>query len=746
MPASKSVVVGMSVAGGVAILVILAVLLYVFVPRKTSSGDAPSKCKGVPSVDGTSGAVTNFDKLLMPDGVTCGENVAMLNSLCLNTVCTNTDLCKSSDSYSYQTWDAYDAAAHKCVKVNAPTCEQQVCDAPYCQSLSVRPPTLPPLHKRTSSNSTCVNPSEAEVAAMCNKLADHQYVTPDCRVVTMEKVIEMNALPGVQNTTTVITGQMSVPRTGDAEALQYSYKLSGAGGTFTGVLTTSAPTDISSCGNADNMCFTYTINLLPGAVHAGDYTLTVFARPAWSDVNTMQSIKPASLSLVAPPVDPNVDAALNVKLSRQLASDLIQDGTILRQLLSPLPFQNPGLAMTIPPTLTVKDLKSVPPSETTGAGTADAFYMAACDPTICPLGGASSKLMSRALVFVAWPAVQPLSTTQCKGSTVQYAVRKNSAQGGASVIAPALATAFADLVQVGDHVTYTITTSQGTCKSQPVVLSIYIPPFSDTLCHSIPIAGGVLPPWMWSSNSGCVWYPDDGGAQDYYCAFEYMNPTHSLLDASGKVKLMLADQNNECKQVMPTYPQVTKPYAAPACNYSDHVTDVCFTGYTDPAMRQATCSPALPLGTDGTQSISNDGAFYDRLDRLNTFYGLHNTFTNASINPIQPAQQVALYNSYYHCGVQSDPERWGVTAGACAENDQACLTAVTNGACDTRDRNICLPWAQVKDSSNTFTQQRVCFGDDAFTNTSCCKPGQKYMFDYTVPKSVTGASRGSCQG
>lgn len=753
MAASKVVVVGLSVAGGVAILFLVAVLLYLYVPRKASEPDEVPACSATPRVDGATGQVTDFNQVLMPDG-TCGENVAVLNKLCLQTVCTDTDKCKSTDSYV--TYDAYNAETHTCVKVADPSCEQQLCDTPYCKSPSIRPLVLPPLHKRTSALGACINPGELEVAAMCNALSDHQYVSPDCRMVQMESVIETKLLPDTPNTTTLITGIMVVPRknTDDAaDPLQFSFSMAGAGGTYTGMLTTTPPVNTSLCSDASSMCRTFTIDFLPGTVRAGTYTLTLFGRPTWSAVNTMQSVQPVTVKLTAPPTDKNVYPQLNVVPLRKVAGDLIHDGITLRQLLSPLPYMYEGVAMTIPPSLTVQDLRTVDATDNTGAGTANAFYMAACDPTICPLIGGSSKLMPYALVFIAWLPVQALATTTCKSSDITYTVRKESAKNGASLVSPALPTAFADLVQVGDHVKYTITTNQGTCKSQPVVLSIFIPPFSDSICHSVPITGSVLPPWMWQSNSGCVWYPDDSGAKDYYCAFEYANPQHSLLNSSGKVKLMISDGNNQCKEVLPSFPKLTTPYPSTSpdmpsyCNFEDHLADVCFTGYASSTLRQATCSPALPLGSVGSgDSISNEGAFYDRLNRIITFYGLHNTWPNTSVDAIagDKLQKALYHNQYYNCGVESNKHRWGITKSGCPEGDEACLQAVTNAACDAEDRNICQPWKPLKGSAGVFEQARVCFGDEAFTSSKCCSPGQKYQFDTRIAKESAHASRGSC--
>lgn len=751
MAASKNVIISVSVAGASALLFLVAVLLYVYVPRKASgTTPQPNQCGASPDVDGATGLVKNYDKVAMPGGATCGENVKVLDQLCLNTVCTDPVACKSD---TYITYDAYDKTGHKCVKITNPSCEQQVCDTPYCTSPSIRPPVLPPFHKRTSLTGGCINPSELEVASMCNALENHQYVSPDCRVVDLQKVIQTKALPDVTNTTTLVSGIMLVPwDSQDVDPLQFSYMLSGSGGTYTGMLTTTPPVDVSLCTDATNLCRTYTIDFLPGTVRAGNYTLTLYGRPMWSAVNTMQSVRPDTVTLVNPPLELNVYSALNVVLSRNVASNLIATDTTLRELLSPLPFQNPGLAMTIPSTLTVRDLKVIPANDSTGAGTASAFYMAACDPSICPLGGAGSKLMPYALVFIAWSPVTPLSSTQCKSSVVQYEISKNSAKNGASVMTPALPTGFADLVQVGDHIKYSITTSQGTCKSQPVVLSVYIPPFTDELCHSIPISGSVLPPWMWRSNAGCVWYPDDGAAKDYYCAFEYANPQHTLVDGNNQVKLMLSDKNNQCKEVLPSFARLTSKYPSPSadtpsyCNFSDHLADVCFTGYNSTMTRQAVCSPALPLGAPGGgDSISNEGAFYDRLNGVVTFFGLHNTLPHASVERIAADKQASLYNNqYYHCGVKSDAAHWGINKTACDPNDAVCLKAVTNAACDTSDRNICQAWEQVKGNANLFEQTRVCFGDHAFTSANCCKAGQVYKFDDTIPKDSIGAARGSC--
>jgi hypothetical protein len=768
MPASKRVVIGVGVAGSAALLLLLAVLLYLYVPRK-KRGDAPGvECGAAPVVSADTGAVTNFKNLPMPDG-TCGENVATLSALCLATRCTSPSLCPG-----YATWDAYDSKTHTCVKVATPTCEQQLCDAPYCTSASVRA-VLPPMHKLSRGTGQCVNPGEVEVAAACNALDGYQYVSPDCRQVNMVKCITLIEVPGVQNSTTLVQGILTLPAAPPTQPWVFGYTLTGVSGTFTGSLSTSVATDSTLCVKQqdDDECMSFAIHFLPGAVKPGNYTLDVLARPQWSRVFTCQSTSTMQVTLRAS-TDPNVNAALNIVPSRDEAVSVLQsqDGAQLRQLLTAMLSDAAArsVGVKVPPDLTFNKLFNVDLPNSAGAGLKDALYVCACDPSICPVEGAPGKLMPFAIVCVAWPPVPALADAQCKSAAVQYEVRKDSDRTGATLLTPGLPTAFTDLVRVGETVKYTITTTQGTCKSEPVVLTFLVPPFSDSVCQQVPAPEPGLPPWMWASNAGCVWNPNQRGAQDFYCAFQYNNSDNTL-DATS---LILADKNNRCRRVLPSYPTLQSGYEQPACNLLTRKKEVCFTGYTGEPPRTAVCSPALQLQNTG-DTIDGPGAFTERLNSLVTFFNLHNTNREASAADIETtAKQLELYaDAYYKCGPETHAKSWGVEAAQCTGEDVACRDAVSNGACsaNANDRNVCFPWVpacgQYTDKASclqhvcawdassskclpqvgqpsVFNQQRICFGDAGFTDKQCCAADEQYNFKPTDPRDLLGATRGTC--
>ena len=94
---SRAIEYGVPIAVAVAALIGLAVY---FALRSTRASTPPPLVSNAlantvvtcgtsaPVVDPATGNVTNSTTLLMPDQVTCGENVEVLSALCLKTRCT----------------------------------------------------------------------------------------------------------------------------------------------------------------------------------------------------------------------------------------------------------------------------------------------------------------------------------------------------------------------------------------------------------------------------------------------------------------------------------------------------------------------------------------------------------------------------------------------------------------------------------------------------------------------------------
>lgn len=719
MPASKGVVIGLSVSGAVALAVLTTILIILYAPKPAAPGggaDAKRKeCGDAPVVNTATGEVSNYTNVKLANG-SCGEDVQALRELCLQTWCTSPSIPACSPP-ARASWSDYDAREHRCVIVPAPTCEQQLCDAAYCTSDSIQH-VLPPIHKLLTASGNCVNPSETEVAARCNAVPDHQYTFPVCRPVTMQRALDVKV---ARASTSQVEGTVCFQ--GDAASVVdvVFFQLEGAADVYTGPVLL-AP--------ADKGCALFTIELLPAA-RAGQYSLTLQGKPSWETVFTTQSTEPVVLDLADDvPTDPSVSVQLNPHPSRELAKELVSDAQTLQLLLSAATAGLPGAQ--VPSTLTAADARVMPPSGDMGAGTEQTTMVLACAPPVCPLAGGETKLMKHAVVLIAWPLVAGV-----QGGVVKYSITKRTVTDAAlhPVQLPS-ATVIADLVTVGEVVVYTIIAHSGGLRSQPVTVVLFVPPFPDSICHSVNMDVGVnvKPPWMWQSSGGCVWYPEHQPAQDYYCLFEQDGAQPQLIDG-----------NNKCQPLLPSQPDV-QLWASEYCDSADSSANskaACFTGLSDPKVRTATCSPAIRLG-DGGATLSNEQALMDRLNAVIKFYNAHNTHSKASTAAWDTwAKQSALYKSLAKCGPRDDP-MWGVLASQCPSNDAQCRQAAENARCGTgpSDRNLCDPWTRVQGNADVYQQTRTCYASPTFTNVSCCQSGQKYVFDNQAP---SGAPRGKCE-
>lgn len=709
MAVAKPVAIGLGVTGGVVVITVLVVVLVLFIKPAHKQ-----KCGPAPTVNSVTGEVSNYDNCVL-EGNTCGEDVGALTKLCLNTWVQDKNM-------SYQ---RYEPATHTCVtNVPNPSCEQQLCDAMYCASPTVRH-TLPPQHKHSSPTGECLNPSETEVAAACTQLKDYQWVSPQCLPVQVLSVIKLFPF---SSTVSALTGTLVMPR---YDNMLFTYRLDDAkGATQQGsILITAAPTD-EHCNQQDDMCVGYTIHASLKA--NSTYALTVFGRPAWSPTITLQSVEPVMVDVIPNPPDAHVTAALNVHPSRDAVMAQLsgpdQDDT-LNAVLTPLLNTLPGFKL--PSNLSFTDLIVSPNASTQ-------LLTVACTPNLCPLEGSESLLMPYAIILVAWPPVP--------GAVTYTATRQRSENVGSVVeVSSGLKTVFADLVRVNDVVTYTIvTTGADDMRSEPVSFTANIPAFPDKeVCHKVlvpPPFNTELPPWMWSSPSGCQWFPDFINAQNYYCVFEDDNPEHVLKPDA----LKLVDRG-VCQRVSPAHAYVTRDFSTPYCSSTQP--GACFGGYKDPVLRTAKCPTELQLGDSGA-SVSNVGAFTARLGEVVAFHNQYNTWDSAKVDAINTyADREALYyKTYYSCGPENNATDWGVRG--CAGNDQACVDAAKSAHCagvkgDNSDRNFCFDWElnSTVDGVKQYTQKRMCFVSPDTRDDACCGENLTYVFDNQQP---AGGTRGSC--
>ncbi len=726
--------VALLVVGGVVAYLLLRARKPTLQPPLVSNALATSgivTCSGVqPSVNTTTGAVTNYSNLLMPDQVTCGENTRTLSDLCLQTKCTS-DACTRS-GVNNPSWDTYNPVTHACTKVANPSCEQQACDADYCNSDTVVT-NLPPLHKFSNSingQTTCLNPSEADVAALCNAQPGKQWTYPECMNVQVATDLVITI---TTSTTRQISGTISRPYTTDVNdvSLSYTYSLSGISQSIGGALSTS-PSGACETG-VTNMCLAFNIYAWP-ALPPGPYTLTIAARPSWSTVFTHTSAAPLSINLVyvAPPA--GVYPALNPAPSRAVAVNAATDPVWLKARLQETARLYFDAGITVPATLNLLQL----PEEN---GVPGLFF--ACKPDIVPLE--ANALMPYKLLLFKWPA--PASIPSCS-SALRYDVLRARADGvGATdtVMYGNSQPQVLDLVRVGDTWNYTFRAYQGTsyataaCKSQEVVITVTVAPYTDATCHTVPAPQpGSLPPWMWATPLGCAWNASNQSAADYYCAFEDGKTTPSFNPATLRLYSPAA---NTCATVQRSNPVIDTVWSKKYCDPSEAS---CFDGEKDENSRVVVCNTALQLGSTSS-TIDNNVAFAQRLGNLVQYYDAHNVHPEldekvASIR--STTDQLNLYGSeYFKCGPSTQPDTWGTDPAACVDpvtglTDTACAAVAASADC--LDRNICNPWTNIGGDGRRFLfgQTRTCYVNPEL-QSQCCTAGT-YVYNKALPR------RGAC--
>lgn len=744
----RNVTIGLGCALGAAVIAFAAVLGYECDKRKTVYGGdngapkpppVPVKCGVAPSVDPVTGLLTNYTHTpLAPDFKTCGENETILSALCTQTRCLDTKQC---DVATGETWDAYKSDTHACIKVDKPSCAQQMCDAPYCVSSTVLN-SLPPLHKIELSDGSCVNPSETEVAQLCTKLGpDHVWVFPNCNTVSVQRVIQVQV---TSSTTRAITGTGTVPSTAvNALAdMQFSYTLQGLTRTMSG----AASITPALCTDAASVCFNFTLHL-PQDVNdkqqamahdapsppPGTYTLTMFAKPSWSPVATLQSDQPQSVNVVQPPIENGVDPNLNplptlsasytAAQNKEWFLDTLFDLSISERLMN--------LLIQVPPASTFQ------PSQLL-LEEASPFLTAAATPDIIPLEG--GRLMPYKLVFLSWVPV-------VSSATVYYSVtraRSNGVGGTEQVLTQSLYPRFLDVVRIGDTWDYTLLATTSTVRSEPVTLTLVVTPFTDkAVCHKVKVNNvqDPMPPWMWATSQGCVWDAQNTAAADYYCAFEF-NKTPGDFDPYRVLTLYETSGSNRCGQLQHTYASLSSSFPTTYCDPDAPDYDACFSGVSGGTTnrRSATCDTRLQVGSSAS-TVDNAAGFVQRMQNLVSFYNAHNVYDTLSVSPIaDTTKQVDVYNAYNRCGPALNPA-WGTTAASCEANDViGCQSAVEQGGCD---RNVCGAWQLANGGQQgrltTYIQDRTCYAPNG--DACPCPPGTRYVFDPSVP---TGMPRGSC--
>lgn len=775
---SKTVYIAMGSVAGACVLALVGVLIWMYTGRidsytitsaTTKEGTpatAPisqSQCGAAPSVDPVTGAVSNYQNTVMPDGKTCGENPSALNAVCLASRCTDATLCPAPNA----SWDAYVTGGHACIKVTKPTCEQQACDAPYCTSASVVA-ALPPQHKmsiNTGGTVSCENVPESTVASMCNNLDDRVYVFPDCRPAATKKTI-------LTRTTTaqtgLVEGLLSFPPDNAAyQEMQFTYKLSTLNGSTSG--TVSVRPDIG-CDVDTDVCLRFTIYPQPG-LRAGSYDLTVFATPLWTTVPLLQSAQPEAIQMTVSPSSSTVKPQLNPKPDVATATNTMMS--------YPDWFRN-ALAV-LANKEQYSDLNIVVPTSTCGAPTTGCavsisdmiritpepsnapLLLFAATPSFIPLE--NNKVMPYQFLVMAWPQVDDaVRAAACPASPtdpIYYDVTRTRTNGVGSA-EPLLTRSgypeLLDIVRVGDSWNYTLYAYQGSnyadskCRSEPVTVTVNVKPFDDQTCHQVvppsTVSGNPLPPWMWATPQGCQWDTSNLGAQDYYCAFEYNKDLSDIKFDPTELHLFEQGGSNQCGAVRASYPTLTRSWPTSFANCKGNTTcesQACFTGYADPEQRVAVCDAELDVGTSAAK-ISNGASFVQRLSNLMNFYNHHNVHPelDAQVATIQDAAaQANLYNNfYYNCGPATDAEKWGIDPTLCTPYDAgACQQAFEQGHCDI---NMCNAWkyASTNGPLTYYSQTRTTFTDPAVAATTCCPEDYTYKFN---KDALPGVPRGECE-
>lgn len=694
----------------------------------------------------------------------CVADQRAMNAVCASTRCTAVDPVNNLNCMvpPNQTWDEYDATLGRCVKSLHPSCEQQQCDAAYCTSSSVLQ-LLPTHHKITAFNGQCINPGETTIASECNNLENHTWLYPACLPTTPQPVITVVVTSA---TTSRVKGTLSYPNSSSPTTTTtpdlFTYTLSNPLTSLKGNLILGSANINCAAGL---VCFDFELYLGSQLTRPGTYDLILQARPQWvSDSGLFSKVSVYPLSVTITPTVDGVEYASmnpNPQASVVVAQGYNVDTEWMLKWLNRLKQMTPALFVTGPLPQSFPLIPSIP-VDSIVVSSAPSWFALLAPPEICPLE--NNRLLNTQIVILAWndvplpPTVGPLENTDY---TVRYSVTKiRQGMVGASVTLLSAAVkdkslniypVFVDCIKVGDIWNYTIQafltsvsknwTDQNTpYKSEPVVVSVVAAPFPEDVCHATarPASEAQLPPWMWATPQGCVWYANNQSAADYYCAVEYNQPQPSFNPDA----IYLATSSNKCELLGQSYPEVTQEWSPFSC---DHITEnnretVCFVGDSSEPPRAATCKYALPLGKSA-DTVDNVSAFSQRMDNIVNFRNIHYPLGTTGIDLTSinttPEQQALYMTNYFMCGPNRDSQAWASSdKSKCDDLDNACKRLSATSGCDTK---ICGQWnlvdtgvptsATKSKTQEAYLQYRTCFADKQVADAQCCPSGKTYDFD-----------------
>ena len=687
--------------------------------------DADAATKGI-RVNTNTGVVTNIPQIQDAKG-TCVDDLILLNDACLKTKCTLVDDVQGINCLHppNQTWDTYNPPTKSCVKSPGnQTCEEQTCDAAYCTSDTVQSlinqGKMPFFHKLTGvEQNTCINPGENTVARACSAIPNYFWVYPNCVNVTPNAVINVEVKT---STTSLITGILSYPVLND-EPVLFTYSLSNALSALTGSVIIDGDSLVPPANNppANTKIFAFSIYLSNADnVKTGKYDLWLKANAIQGVPYSFVSASPASVTLTSSDMPNKVYTSMNPAPSGERAVQKASDKTWVVQWLDHLStsvYGNNAFVTPLPLPTELADLIPTPSSSVDHLS-----FVATAQ--VCPV--VQHELLTSQLVVLAWDAVMiPDSVLKEDEHAGDYVVRysvtkKREGNVDKEFILVAenddmrnITPAFLDKIDVGDVWTYTLKAfvssvsrnwsnySTSGATSAPVVMSVWAMPFPDEVCHSLPVpvesSGAVLPPWMWSTPQGCVWYPNNQEASDFYCALEYGKPSVGFNPGS----IYLSTSGQSCAPLKQSYAAVMTEW--PACGTSKSTAD-----------RFVTCEPALPLGTSGNV-VANASAFTQRMDNVLNFNrvhpGIHPGVDLSGIDSVE-AQNRVYNESYYMCGPKQNPGNWASPSFSCSPNDKACNELFANAVSCSDDGNTCGTWQELVSSptQSRFSQTMTCHG------------------------------------
>lgn len=743
---------------------LLAAVISIIVTVKTAQqglttqSDTVVKCVSAKDVtiNASTGVAENVLKTLNQKRE-CVDDLIGMNAACSTAPCSAVDPVNNLNCMvpPHQTWDEYNAELGRCVKSLHPSCEQQLCDAAYCSSPSVLD-LLPTQHKITAFNGQCINPGETTVAAACNNLDNHTWLFPACLTTTPDPVITAEVTSA---TTSRLKGTLGYPRdatsTVAATPELFTYTLSNPLKAVSGNVVLGSANINCSDGL---VCFDFEIYFGSQHMLPGTYKFSLQAKPTWvQDTGLFSKVSVAPLSLnVVQNVDDSEYASMNPdpQASVVIAQQYYDDPEWMLKWLNRLKQLNPTLfvAGQLPRSFSLIPLN---PHNTPRAP----YFALLAPPEICPLE--HNSLLSSQIIILGWNNValpDSLGPSENTDFKVRYSVTKNR-QGlvGSSVTLLSAGVedkslnvypVVADCIQVGDVWNYTIQAFVTSAtnnwdygntryKSEPVVVSVVGASFSEEVCHAVskPAGAAQLPPWMWATPQGCVWYPNNQAAADYYCAVEY-NQTRPGFNPDA---IYLSTASNKCEPLGKSYPKVTQEWSSSSsCNSvnSNNHDAVCFTGDSSEPPRAATCKYALPLGSSA-DTVDNVSAFSQRMNNIVNFHNVH-AAANVDLTSISatPEQQALYMTNYFKCGPSTSADTWGSgTPAECDALDFACQRLSLTAGCDT---NVCGKWESavptsasdsISQTEQKYLQHRTCFVDKEVGQTECCPAGATFNFD-----------------